>query len=92
MDDLARRKFTGRFCNTHLDKVTAHAVEVALKNAETALAQGRLLNPSEAMAIALGYGKGKETLFSIARTVAWELGADQDDILAYLGERYPNFA
>ena len=92
MDDLAYRKFTGRYCNTHPDKVTAAAIELALKQAHVALGQGRLINPSEAMAIALGHGKGKETLFSIARTVAWDTGGDQDDILSYLGERYPNFA
>jgi hypothetical protein len=95
MEDLPasqRRKFTGRTCSLHLAPVTAEAVRIALARAEEAVAQGRLLNPTEAMALALGTARDKETLFSLARTVAWETGAEQADILCRLGERYPEYA
>jgi hypothetical protein len=76
----------------HLCPVTANAVALALARADEALAHGRLLSPVEAMALALGNARDKETLFSLARAVAWETGADQADILCRLGERYPEYA
>ena len=54
--------------------------------------EGRLISPAEAMAAAMGEARDKETLFSIARTVAWETGGDQDEILCRLGERYLDFS
>lgn len=87
-----RRKFTGRTCSLHSDSVTARAVEIALVRADDALQQGRLISPHEAMALALGEARDKETLFSLARGVAWETGGDQDEILCRLGERYPDYA
>lgn len=87
-----RRKFTGRTCNPHPDAVTAQAIQQAFERAERALQAGRLISPVEAMALALGAAREKETLYSIARSLAWETGGDLEDILCYLGERYPDFA
>ncbi len=87
-----RRKFTGRTCNQHPDAVTVQDIQRAYVRAEAALRAGRLISPAEAMALALGAAREKETLFSIARTLAWETGGDLEDILCYLGERYPDFA
>lgn len=95
MDDYHphhRRYFTGRTCSLHLSENTRHSIDLALKRAAKALAEGRLMSPADAMAAALGEAREKETLFSIARAVAWETGADQDEILCRLGERYLDFA
>ena len=86
-----RRYFTGRTCSLHPDEVTLHAVELAMQRAAQMLHEGRLLKPMEAMAIALADSRDKETLFSIARAIAWETGGDQDDILCRLGEKYLDY-
>ena len=87
-----RRYFTGRTCSLHPDEVTLHAAERALHCADQALREGRLITPMEAMAAALGEARDQETLFSIARAIAWETGGDQDEILCRLGERYLDFS
>ena len=95
MDDYQphhRRYFTGRTCSLHLSNTTRESVQIALARAAKALNEGRLMSPAEAMAAALGEAREKETLFSIARTVAAETGGDQAEILCRLGERYLDFA
>jgi hypothetical protein len=87
-----RRYFTGRTCSLRVSEITRASVEIALSRAAKAMAEGRLISPTEAMASALGEAREKETLFSIARAVAWETGGDQDEILCRLGERYLDFA
>jgi len=87
-----RRYFTGRTCSLHPDQITLHAADLALHRAEQALHEGRLITPTEAMAAALGEARDKETLFSIARTISWETGGDQDEILCRLGEKYLDFS
>jgi hypothetical protein len=89
---LQRRKFTGRNCELHPDRETQHAIDEAIHRAEKVLAEGRLLTPAEAMALAMGEARDKETLFSLARDVALSTGTDQGDILCRLGERFPDFA
>jgi hypothetical protein len=95
MDDYHphhRRHFTGRTCSIHPDHITAHSIEIALERAAKVREAGLLMSPAEAMAAALGEATSHETLFSIARKIAWETGGDQDDILCRLGERYPDFS
>jgi len=95
MDDYQphhRRHFTGRTCSLRPDRVTAHSIDLALERAAKALEAGLLMSPAEAMAAALGEASTHETLFSIARIIAWETGGDLDDILCRLGERYPDFS
>lgn len=76
----------------HLDLATARAAEIAMSRAESALYAGRLLSPGEALAIACGEARNKETLFSIARTVAWETHTDVDIVEAILNEHFPDLA
>ncbi len=94
MDELhasQRRKFTGRSCNLHPSAATLQAIELAAQRAEHARQHSRLLTPNEAMALALGAARDKETLYSIARAAAWETDGDVDDVLCHLGERFPDF-
>lgn len=95
MDELhasQRRKFTGRSCKLHPDTVTLQGIELAIQRAEDARHHSRLLTPTEAMALAMGDARDKETLYSIARAVSWETGGNVDDILCHLGERFPDFS
>jgi hypothetical protein len=91
-DDLSKRAFTGTSCSLHLDAATRKAVQVAITRTGRSLANGLLLTPSDALALAGKSAREKETLFSIARAVAWETGTDQDEILCHLGEKFPDFA
>jgi hypothetical protein len=69
----------------------ANAIAIAVAQTERAQHTGRLLTPFEAMALAGPEARSKETLFSIARAVAWSTNIDQDEILTALGERFPEF-
>ncbi len=82
-----RRKFTGRTCNPHPSAATVAAINLAYTRADRALHEGRLISPVEALAPALGAAREKETLYSIARALAWETGGELEDILCSLGER-----
>lgn len=74
------------------DAKLRHALEIATARAKTALYSGRLLTPGEAMAVACGAAREKETLFSIARTTGWEIEVDVDDLEALLKQRFPKLA
>lgn len=87
-----RRYFTGRTCSLHPDRVTLSAVALAMQRAEQLLHEGRLITPIEAMAMSPVEARDKETLFSLSRTIAWETGGDQTEILCRLGEHYLDFA
>jgi len=91
-DHKHRRTATGRTCALHIDEMTAQAVALALERAELSLQNGRLLSPGEALALAGPEARERDTLFSIARDVAWETGTDQAEILCRLGERFPVYA
>lgn len=91
-DDVPKRAFTGLCCSLHPDALTLKAAAAGIARVERALSEGRLLSPSEALALAGKTAREKETLFSIARTVGWEMGADEDEILCRLGEKFPDFA
>jgi len=75
-----------------VDEKTARAIEQAIAKAEQALYAGKLLSPGEAMAIAGPEARRKETLFSIACSVAWATDADQEHILAALEGHFPDLA
>lgn len=91
-DQHPKRFFTGHQFESHLDLRTARAVEEALHIAAQALHDHRLLTPGEALALAGPEARLKETLFSIARSVASKTDCDQDTIICKLGERYPDFS
>jgi hypothetical protein len=56
------------------------------------LKDGRLISPGEALALAGPEARKDETLFSIARDVAWETGGDQSEILCRLGAEFPHLS
>jgi hypothetical protein len=87
-----KRDFTGHACSLHLDEATRQAIELALARADLALQEGRLISPGEALALAGPEARKDETLFSIARDIAWETGCEQDEILCRLGEKFPDLS
>ncbi len=76
----------------HHTPEATRAIALAIKRAQGALDAGRLLSPSEAMALAGPEARTKETLFSIARDVAWETEINQDEIHAELMQRFPDLS
>ncbi len=76
---------------TELDEHMRTAFALASERVHQAIRHGNLLTPGEALALAGPSVRTKETLYSIARDVAWSLGCDTDDLLAALEERYPAF-
>lgn len=68
------------------------AVGLAIGRAHDALYAGRLLSPGEAAALACGEARSKETLYSIARAVAFDTECDVDEIEAHLNEHFPDLA
>lgn len=87
-----RRDFTGHTCSLQPGEVTRRAAALAIARAGIALHEGRLLTPGEALALAGPEARKDETLFSIARAVAWETGGDQDEILCRLGAHFPELS
>lgn len=79
-------------CSLHPDAATLRAAEIALQRAQSALRAGRLISPGEALALACGDARTKETLYSIARAVGFETDCDIDEIEARLAERFPDLA
>jgi len=74
------------------DAATQLALDAAIRRVETVLHQGRMLTPGEALALAGPEARHDETLFSIARAVAWETGRNQDELLYWLEEKFPALA
>lgn len=77
--------------SVELDDHMRAAFALASERVHQAIRHGNLLTPGEALALAGPSVRTKETLYSIARGVAWSLGCDTDDLLAVLEERYPAF-
>jgi len=75
---------------TRLNAATSKGIELATAKAASALCEGRLLSPLEALALAGPEARSRETLFSIARMVAWDTGGDQDEIWRALCSRFPD--
>lgn len=86
------RDFTGHTCELHPAAKTRQAAALAIARAEQAFHEGRLLSPDEAMVLAGPEARKDETLYSIARAVAWETECDVDEILCRLGERFPELS
>ncbi len=53
--------------------------------------QGRLLTPSDAWMLS-GHIAGNQTLWSIARKVAWDNNVSAEELCAYLEKQYPQHA
>jgi hypothetical protein len=87
------RDFTGHTCSANPDELTLRATAIAIARAEQALTEGRMLTPGEALALAgTSEARKDETLYSIARAVAWETGANPDEILCRLGAQFPELS
>lgn len=63
----------------------------AIQHVELCLRDGCLLSSQEAMALACGEARVKETLYSIARRFAQDEGVDLLDLLSDLERKYPDF-
>lgn len=87
----ARKRYIGLTPPLHPSIATLEAVAEALPLAHACHEQGRLISPSEAMALACKDSRDKETLYSIARQCAWRYDGDTDDVLYYLSEKFPDF-
>ncbi len=79
-------------CSLHPDAATLRAAEIAIHRAQAALHVGRLISPGEALALACGDARTKETLYSIARAVGFETDCDIDEIEGHLREYFPRLA
>jgi len=69
---------------------TLQAFARAAQEVELCLSEGRLLNSHEAMALAGGAAREKETLYSIARRFAQEEGVDLSDLICDLEGKFPD--
>lgn len=67
------------------------AFSLASQTVEHCLGEGRLLTSQEAMALACGEAREKETLYSIARRFAQEDGVDLADLLCDLERKFPDY-
>lgn len=65
------------------------AFTLAVHHVDLCLREGRLLTSQEAMALAGGEARQKETLYSIARRFAQEDGVDLADLLCDLERKFP---
>ena len=79
-------------CSLHQSPETIEAFGRAAHYVEQCVSEGRLLNSHEAMALACGEAREKETLYSIARRFAQDEGVDQTDLLCELERRFPEYS
>jgi xanthine/CO dehydrogenase XdhC/CoxF family maturation factor len=64
----------------------------AIAQVETAVHSGKLLNPKEAMFLACGDARDKDTLYSIALRLTHQHELDLDILLTALSQRFPGYA
>lgn len=74
------------------DSKTLEWLPEAIAIVEDAVHRGQLLNPSEAMALACGEARNKETLYSIALKLSYRHDLDLEVLLAALQHRFPGYA
>jgi hypothetical protein len=78
-------------CSLRQSPETIQAFAQAVRHVDRCLSEGRLLNSHEAMALACGEAREKETLYSIARLFAQDDRVDQADLLCELERKFPEF-
>jgi|GEM_PF-3239839 len=74
------------------DSKTRAALPEAIATVEDAIHCGQLLSPTEAMALACGEARNKETLYSISLKIAQRQDLDLDVLLIALSQRFPGYA
>ena len=84
--------FTWGYASQQVDSKTLNALPEAIATVEDAIHCGQLLNPFEAMALACGEAREKETLYSIALKISQKQDLDLDVFLTALSQRFPGYA
>ncbi len=78
-------------CSLRQAPETLQAFARAAQAVEQCLSEGRLLNSHEAMALAGGEAREKETLYSLARRFAQDEGVDLADLICDLERKFPEY-
>ena len=84
--------FTWGFASRAVDSKTLAALPEAIATVEDAIHCGKLLSPFEAMALAGGEAREKETLYSITLKISQQHELDLDVLLTALSQRFPGYA
>jgi hypothetical protein len=84
--------FTWGYASRPSDSKTLAALPEAIAEVEDAIHGGKLLSPFEAMALAGGEAREKETLYSITLKISHRRELDLDVLLTALSQRFPGYA
>jgi len=84
--------FTWGYASQQVDSKTLSALPEAIATVEDAIHCGKLLSPFEAMALACGEAREKETLYSIALKISGKQDLDLEVLLTALSQRFPGYA
>lgn len=84
--------FTWGFASRAADSKTLAALPEAIATVEDAIHCGKLLSPFEAMALAGGEARDKETLYSITLKISQQHDLDLDVLLTALSQRFSGYA
>jgi len=83
---------TWGYASQSIDSKTRAALPDAIATVEDAIHCGQLLSPVEAMALACGEARNKETLYSISLKISQQQDLDLDVLLIALSQRFPGYA
>jgi len=83
---------TWGFASRASDSKTLSALPEAIAQVEDAIHCGQLISPMEAMALAGGEARQKETLYSITLKIAQQRDLDLDVLLTALSQRFSGYA
>jgi len=84
--------FTWGYASHAADSKTLASLPEAIAEVEDAIHCGKLLSPFEAMALACGEAREKETLYSITLKISQRYDLDLDVLLTALSQRFPGYA
>ncbi len=84
--------FTWGYASKSSDSKTLAALPEAIAEVEDAIHGGKLLTPQEAMALACGDARDKETLYSITFKISQKQDLDLDVLLTALSQRFSGYA
>jgi hypothetical protein len=83
---------TWGYASQLVDSKTLTSLPEAIATVEDAIHCGQLLSPVEAMALACGEARNKETLYSIALKISQQKDLDLDVLLTALSQRFSGYA
>jgi hypothetical protein len=84
--------FTWGYASNAASSKTLAAMPEAIAMVEDTIHSGGLLTPIEAMALACGEARQKETLYSIALKISTSRDLDLDTLLTALSQRFSGYA